>query len=289
MIKEVFVKNRERLMEEVSDNSLVILFAGNAPRKSADEKYQFTPNRNFYYFTGINEEDHILVLSKINGAITEKLFVKDIDEVMEKWVGKSIRPNEGTEISGINDVVFMSTFKSYLNKALNSLTDINLYLDIDREGFNALNNLVGDFADKIKGKYPFVNIKNVAPLISPLRLIKIKEEVEQIQKAIDITIEGVNSLMKNAKSGIKEYELEAYFEFACKSRGVKDYAFKTIAAAGKNATILHYVDNDSEIKDGDLILFDLGAQYNYYNGDISRTFPVNGKFTERQKEVYNAV
>ena len=95
--------------------------------------------------------------------------------------------------------------------------------------------------------------------------------------------------MDNSKSGLKEYELEAYFDFVCKQNGVKDFAFKTIAAAGKNATILHYVDNNSNIKDGDLILFDLGAQYKYYNADISRTFPVNGKFTERQKEVYNAV
>ena len=95
--------------------------------------------------------------------------------------------------------------------------------------------------------------------------------------------------MRNAKAGMKEYELEAYFDFNCKSKGVKDLAFKTIAAAGKNATVLHYVDNNAEMKDGDLILFDLGAQYKYYNADISRTFPVNGKFTERQKEVYNAV
>ena len=95
--------------------------------------------------------------------------------------------------------------------------------------------------------------------------------------------------MKNSKAGIKEYELESYFDFVCKKNGVKDLAFKTIAAAGKNATVLHYVTNDSELKDGDLILFDLGAQYKYYNGDISRTFPVNGKFTDRQKEVYNAV
>ena len=95
--------------------------------------------------------------------------------------------------------------------------------------------------------------------------------------------------MKNCKVGMKEYEVEAYFDFVCKSNGVKDFAFKTIAAAGKNATILHYVDNNSDIKDGDLILFDLGAQYNYYNGDISRTFPVNGRFSNRQKEVYNAV
>ena len=120
-------------------------------------------------------------------------------------------------------------------------------------------------------------------------MVKSEEEIKEMKKAIEITIKGVESLMKNAKAGMKEYELEAYYEFVCRSNGIKDYAFKTIAAAGKNATILHYVDNNSEIKDGDLILFDLGAQNNYYNADITRTFPVNGVFSERQKEVYNAV
>ncbi|MDU5829265.1 MAG: aminopeptidase P N-terminal domain-containing protein, partial [Mixta calida] len=220
---------------------------------------------------------------------SSKLFIKDIDEEMEKWVGKSIRPEEGKQISGVEDVAFISTFNLFLNKTFNNLVEVNLYLDIDREDFNSLKNIVGEFANEVKGKYPFANIRNLAPLIAPLRLIKSKEEIEEIKKAINITIEGVNSLMKNCKEGMKEYELEAYFDFVCKSNGVKDFAFKTIAAAGKNATILHYVDNNCDIKDGDLILFDLGAQYNYYNGDISRTFPVSGKFSDRQKEVYNAV
>jgi Xaa-Pro aminopeptidase len=141
----------------------------------------------------------------------------------------------------------------------------------------------------VKKRYPFVRIKNIFPKIIPLRMVKSKEEIEEMKKAIEITIKGVESLMKNAKVGMKEYQLEAYYEFVCRSSGIKDYAFKTIAASGKNATILHYVDNNSEIKDGDLILFDLGAQHNYYNADITRTFPVNGVFSERQKEVYNAV
>ena len=110
-----------------------------------------------------------------------------------------------------------------------------------------------------------------------------------IREAIDITDKGIKSLMKNSKAGMKEYELEAYFDFTLKSNGAKDYAFHTIAASGKNATILHYDENDSELEDGKLVLFDLGAQYKYYNADISRTFPINGKFTERQKQVYNVV
>ena len=289
MNSAVFKNNREKLMKIIEDNSIVILFAGNAPKKSADEQYSFTPNRNFYYFTGIEEEEHILVLTKINGEVKEYMYLKEIDEEMERWVGKSLRDNEAKEISAVENVSYKNDFEGFLNRLFSGVEDINVYLDMERDSYNSLSNIVGVFAKELIEKYPYVRVKNVYPKVVPLRLVKSKEEIEELQKAIDITIEGVNSLMKNAKDGMKEYELEAYFEFACKSRGVKDYAFKTIAAAGKNATILHYVDNNSEMKDGDLILFDLGAQHNYYNGDISRTFPVNGKFTDRQKEVYEAV
>lgn len=289
MDKSIFINNRKRLMEEVDDNSVVILFAGNSPKKTADERYPFTPNRNFYYFTGIDEENHIVLISKINGEIKERIFIKEVDPVKEKWEGKSLRKDEAIMTSGIEDVDYLGYFQGNLNKLFGNSVEINLYLDMERDSFNELENIVSNFAKDIKNKYCYVKIRNIYPLIAPLRLVKCDKEIEQIQKAIDITIEGVKSLMKNIKSGMKEYELEAYFDFECKRKGVRDYAFKTIAATGKNATVLHYVDNNSELKEGELILFDLGAQYNYYNGDISRTFPVNGKFTDRQKEVYNAV
>lgn len=183
----------------------------------------------------------------------------------------------------IEDVKYLGEFNNFIEKVVLNKEEINIYLDLEEE------NTSYKYVNEIKHKYYNINIKNAFKLIGNLRLIKTNEEVSRIRKAIDITIEGVKELMRNSKSGIKEYELEAYFDFICKKNGVKDFAFKTIAAAGKNATVLHYVTNDSELKDGDLILFDLGAQYKYYNGDISRTFPINGKFTERQKEVYNAV
>lgn len=289
MKNTVFKSNRHNLINEVEDNSIIILFAGNAPTKSADEKYQFTPNRNFYYFTGINEENHILLLKKINNVVEEILFIKEIDEEKERWVGKSIRPDEAKEISGILDVRFLGELDCVLNKLFNSHWTVNLYIDLNRDNFSSIPGKEEIFAQEIIRKYPQVRINNIFPKIVPLRLVKNEEEIENIQKAIDITIEGIESIMKNIKPGMKEYELEAYYEFACRCKGIKDYAFKTIAATGKNATILHYVDNNCEVEDGELILFDLGAQYNYYNGDITRTFPVNGVFSERQKEVYNAV
>lgn len=289
MNNTVYKNNREKLMKTIEDNSIVILFAGNAPKKSADEAYQFTPNRNFYYFTGIEEEEHIAVFTKINGEVKEYIYLKEIDEEMERWVGKSLRTNEASEISGIENAAYKDGFEVFLNRLFSGVDEMNVYLDMERDSFNSLNNIVGVFAKDLVRKYPFLRIKNVYPRIVPLRKVKTKEEIEEMQKAIKITIEGVNSLMKNAKAGMKEYELEAYFDFVCKKNGAKDFAFKTIAAAGKNAATLHYVDNNSEMKDGDLILFDLGAQWNYYNADITRTFPVNGKFTKRQKEVYEAV
>lgn len=286
---QFFKEKRHKLLEKVKDNSVVILFAGNAPKKTADEVYPFTPNRNFYYLSGVEEPEHILLMSKINGEEKSILFIKDIDLELEKWIGKSLRKDEALEISSVDEVMFKSAFEGYIHKLISVKEEINLYLDLERDTFNSSQSISQEFAKDIKDKYPQVLVKNIYGSIATLRLIKSDEEIEHMKEAIKITIEGVKNLMRNAKAGMKEYELEAYFDFNCKSKGVKDLAFKTIAAAGKNATVLHYVDNNAEMKDGDLILFDLGAQYKYYNADISRTFPVNGKFTERQKEVYNAV
>lgn len=289
MNKNVYIENRKRFMNTIEDNSIIVLFAGKSRPKTGDEVYQFTPDRNFYYLTGIQEEGHIVVLSKLNNSVSEKLFLTDLDLDKEMWSGKTLRDTEGQEISGIKDTVYMKEFNDYFNRIVKGSEEINLYLDLDREAFEDDASGSNSFAKKIISKYPQINIKNLISKIAPLRMVKSDEEIKEMRKAIEITIEGVKALMKNVKAGMKEYEIESYFDFECKTRGVKDYAFRTIAAAGKNATILHYVDNSSELKDGDLILFDLGAQWNLYNGDITRAFPINGKFTERQKEVYEAV
>ncbi len=289
MKKEVFIKNRDNLANLLENNSLVILFAGEAVFKSADEKYPFTPNRNFYYLTGINEEQHILVMEKQNDELFETMYILRPDEMQEKWTGKTIRDYEAREVSGIEEVKYLDNFHADLNNLLISGNIKNVYLDLERRGFNEELRFPQSFAKNLKKKYADITVKNVYNEIANLRKVKSKEEIEEMQKAMDITTKGVEVLMKNCKPGMKEYELEAYFDFTLKQSGVTDFAFNTIAASGKNATVLHYVDNNSELKDGDLILFDLGAQFNYYNGDISRTFPVNGKFTKRQREVYEEV
>lgn len=289
MKKEVYAENRKRLIEKLKNNSILIMFAGNAPKKSADEAYPFTPNRNFYYLTGINEEKIILMISKMNGKIEENLFIQKADPVMEKWVGKTISAEEAKEISAIEGIKYLEDFEATMHRLITAYDIEKVYLDLERDRWSSMNSISGEFANTIKNKYPQIKVKNIFNSICELRLIKSEEEIEEMKKAINITKEGIESLMRNAKAGMKEYQLEAYFDFVLKTNGVKDYAFKTIAASGKNATVLHYVANNSDIKDGDLILFDLGAQLNYYNADISRTIPVNGKFTERQKQIYNVV
>lgn len=285
----IFKKNRENLMKKVDDNSVVVMLAGEAKYKSADERFPFTPNRHFYYLTGIAEEKDILLLKKVNGEVSEVLFISEPDEVMAKWVGATLTDEEAKEISGAKNIAYLGAFLSTLNGLLTSGDVENIYLDLERRAFDEADRDGGILAKKITKRYPEINIKNAYNLVSELRLRKNADEINEMQKAIEITKGGIEALMKNSKPEMREYELEAYFDFHLKQNGVKDFAFKTIAAAGKNAAILHYNENDSVMNDGDLILFDLGAQVNYYNADVSRTFPVNGKFTDRQKAIYNAV
>ena len=289
MDKNIYKINRNNLLDKIKDDSIIVLFAGKAVQKTGDQTYPFTPNRNFYYLTGIKEENHILVMSKINGVKTSKLYIKDIDLELEKWIGKSIRKEEAIEITAVDEVKFKSQFDADIHSIIAMSEEINLYLDLEKMSVNSEGKIPHKFASEIVSKYPQVRVNNIYSKIGELRLKKSEEEVEKIRKAIEITKSGIELLMKEAKVGMKEYELEAYFDFNCKVKGATGLAFTTIAAAGKNATTLHYVDNNSELKENDLILFDLGAEYNCYNADISRTFPINGKFTERQKEVYNSV
>jgi len=289
MKSEVFKKNRENLLNNIEENSAAVFFAGSAPKKTGDEAYLFTPDRNFYYLTGVDEQDIILLLVKGKEETKQILFIKKPDLELEKWIGKSIRAGEAKEKGAFRQIKYIEDFEDTLQGVLFKDGIERLYLDLERDKFSQRLTQEEEFAKEIKDKYPDKIIKNSYSLVSELRMIKSSEEIENIRKAIKITIDGVNELMKNSKAGMKEFELEAYFDFHCKRNGTKDLAFKTIAASGINATVLHYADNDSEIKDGDLVLFDLGAQYEYYNADITRTFPVNGKFTDRQKQVYEAV
>ncbi|WFA10117.1 aminopeptidase P family protein [Tissierella sp. Yu-01] len=289
MEKEFFIRNRKKLAERLDNDSILLLFAGNAPYKSADEQYPFVPNRNFYYITGIDEKKVIYSMSKINGELSEKLFIERPDPIMAKWVGATISEEEAIKKSGIEDILYLDKFEDEIGSILNRNKIEKLYLDLERQELRTSITEAQAFAKIIIERYPYMAIKNIYYDITEFRMIKTQKEINLIRKAIEITNAGISSMMDNAKPGMMEYEIEAYFDFVLKKNGITNRAFETIAGSGINGTILHYSSNNSKTKDGDLILFDLGAQYKYYNADITRTFPVSGKFTERQKQIYNIV
>lgn len=281
-------RNRKNILEKLDNNSVAIIFSGVPIKKMGDENYPFTPNSNFLYLTGIDRPNEILLLTKKDDELKEVLFIEPFDEEKAKWVGAVILAEEAKCISGIGEVEYIHSFYEYIAGILFNGRIENVYIDLENRVFN-LNNPELDFAKQITEKYPYINIKNLHNPLADLRRIKADCEVEKIRKAIKITGDGIVNMMKNVKTGMYEYEVEAYFDYTLKSAGVKDFAFKTIAASGKNATVLHYSDNNCKTEDNQLILLDVGAKYDYYCGDITRTFPVNGKFTKRQKQLYNIV
>ena len=285
----MFENNRKKLIESMKENSLLILFAGSAPYRSADQVYKFTPNRNFYYLTGIDEPNVIVTILKTGKEAIETVYVEREDELMAKWVGRAISKDEASEISGIKSTKYLDEFDSTISSYIDKRGISKIYLDLERQSINIPSTKAQDMANTLRVKYPHLKIKNIFHKIAKLRMVKNDREVELIQKAIGITKEGILAMAKNITPGMKEYEVEAYFDFKIKSLGASAHAFSTICAAGKNATVLHYEDNNQEAKDGDLILFDLGAEYDYYCSDISRTIPINGKFTDRQKQIYQIV
>lgn len=289
MEKGFYIENRRRLMASIEDNSAVVIFAGRAPKKSADESYPFTPNRNFYYLTGIDRENPILVLSKINNKVEEQLFIEKTDPVFARWYGEKMKPEEAIEASGIEDIKYLDSFESRINLLITRSEVQNIYVDLERDRWEDLTTYPQEFASQVTRRYPSANIKNVYGNICHLRGLKTPEEIDTMRHAIDITRKGIYSMMEHSRPGMMEYEIESWFNQTLTANGVRDFAFKTIAAAGINGTVLHYSSNNCKCGDGDLILCDLGAEWQYYKADITRTFPVNGKFTERQKQVYNIV
>ncbi len=288
MGKSFFINNREKLFEKIDDESIVVLFSGRIPdRVYGEAKYLI--DKTFFYFTGMKRENFILVLTKEGKKCKEKLFIERPDPKIEKWLGPRVKREEAENISGINEIHYTDEFDKLLNDLICTNKFKTIYVDLQRINWD-MNDTEGQkFAKQVLKKYPYMNVENIFPQISQLRMIKSEEEVKCLKKAVEMTKEGIYNMMKNVQPGMLEYQLEAYFDFKVKTLGAKDYSFKTILASGDNATIIHYDSNDDIINDNELILVDLGVQYNNYCGDISRTFPSNGKFTPRQREIYNIV
>lgn len=284
-----FQRNREKLYQQLDDQSLILLFSGEAAHQSADESYPFYPNRNFYYMTGIAEPKIIFAAEKYNGTIHETLFIERADPWMARWVGETMTADQARDASGMSTIELLDTFDTYIRDQLDGHAFAHVYLDLEAKSWEAAAKPAHRFAAQAAALFPYLLVHNLYPVISHLRLIKEAEEIALVRQAGQITADGIKAILSHAKPEMKEYELEAYFNFILKSRGVTEFAFPTILASGFNGTVLHYSANSGTAHDGDLVLLDLGAQYKLYNGDISFTFPVNGRFTARQKQIYDIV
>ena len=282
---------RQKLMDEMVDGSMMIILSGNPLARTGDQFHDFVVWRNFFYLTNIDRANFALVLIKSNVGTRELLFIDEVSALEEKWSGHRMKKPEVSALSGIKETAIhgMPDFTKMLGSFVMNENIENGYFDLERISYQHLDTEQMTFAKEIGAQYPFMKIHNVYQILAKMRQVKSAEEIENIRIAIDKTRTGIEAMMTALKPDLFEYEIEAHYDFHAKLAGVQEKAFHTIAASGINATVLHYDTNNSRMSDGDLILFDLGCAWNHYAADISRTFPVNGKFSPRQQEIYQAV
>ena len=288
----LFSIRRERLIKDTANDSAIVLFSGNAIMKSEDEAYPFDVNRNFYYLTGLEKEMMALVVTMIDGRINEHLFILPYDELLAKWVGGRMLKEEAAKISGVLDISNYDELDAYLANILNRQRHndkFKIYFDLwHYDAYQEASPAI-KFANKLKLDHPALLIRDIYPLIAKSRMIKDDYELACIKQAINITNNGIKQMMASIRPGMNEMTMEGLFNLVLAQNVCNKNAFKSICASGKRATILHYSDNNQVMNDNELFLCDLGATFKNYCADISRTFPVNGKFSDRQKEIYELV
>ena len=287
----LFIKNRAKLIELLPPKSMVIISSNDIMPTNADGTMGFKQNSDLYYLSGLDQEETLLILypDAPEDQYKEIAFVKETSELIEIWEGHKFTKQEAIEISGIKNIQWTSNFEQILKTIIYSAEQIYL---IDNEHIRN-SSLVETQNDRlnleIKEKYPLHKIERLAPLLNVIRMQKETIEIEALQKAIDITEKAFRRILKFTKPGVFEYEVEAEFIHEFIKNRSNGFAYTPIIASGSNACVLHYIENTLACKDGDMLLLDVGASYANYNADMTRTIPVNGRFTKRQKQVYEAV
>ena len=284
-----FTTHRERLAPLLADGSIVIVYSGIPVHVSQDEYYPFRCNRQFFYYTGLTRENMALVMTKREGKVNSVLYIPEANPHAIRWTGKMVMPDEAREITGIQSIRYIQNLEGDLHSYLSSGLFDYAYFDTDRHSAEDLPDYNLVKAQEAAKLYPAVQIKNLHPLPGALRRCKDAEEIAAIQKAVDMTQAGLEEVMRTLRPDMYEYQVQAIFEGKIFSEGAEGPSFPTIAGAGINGTMLHYGTNREKCNDGDLMLLDLGAKADGYSADITRTYPINGKFTDRQKEYYQLV
>ncbi len=273
---------REALGALMAENEACIIFANEARNLE-----KFSQDNNFLYLTGLMIPDAILMLIKSATGVQELLFIERGIPEREVWDGKKMSKEEAQTISEISKVLYLDEFNATLNMWCSQLTKI--YANIGQVQLDRPLNMPLFRLEPVRARFAQLQIADLNPLITPLRKIKDSWEIEQLQKAIDITGKGILDILEQARSTMYEYELEAMLFYRMQRSGIHHWGFAPIIAAGINAATLHYGQNKAQIENGQLVLMDVGASYQNYSADITRCFPVGESFSERQKQIYSIV
>ncbi|MBL7850946.1 MAG: aminopeptidase P N-terminal domain-containing protein [Cyclobacteriaceae bacterium] len=289
----LFVTNRKRLVRELKPGALVLLNSSDTMPTTADGTMPFRQNSDLFYLTGIQQEETMLLLCPgfRDESKREILFLREPNEHLEKWHGHKLTKAEATAISGIKTVMWLSEFEGMFHHLMVMSSAELVYLNTN-EHYRAeivVQTRDARFIQWCQERYPLHTYQRLAPIMAKLRTVKQPQELKIMQKACDITEKAFRRVLKFVKPGVMEYEVEAEYTHEFIRHGSRGHAYTPIIASGKNNVILHYIDNDQRCAKGDLLLLDAGAEYASYNADLTRTIPVSGRFSKRQKDVYNAV
>lgn len=287
----LFVKNRTKLSRAMKPNSIAIFNSNDILPTNADGTMPFRQNNDLFYFSGVDQEESILVVFPDAPADKHKeiLFLKETSEEIAIWEGEKLTKNAAFEVSGIKTVYWLNDFNKILKSIIYEAETIYLNENEHLRADTTVQTRSDRFRDWCKAEFPLHHFSRLSPITDYLRSVKEPEEIQLMQHACNITASGVDRILKFIKPGVMEYEIEAELMHEFLRQRSRGFAYSPIIASGFNACVLHYIENNKECKDGDLILMDFGAEYANYASDLTRTIPVNGKFTDRQKEVYNAV
>ena len=284
------VSRRQRLLSQLPDQSLTFFFAGNPKQKTADQDYPFCVDRNFYYLTGSDRPRQILLLVKQDGNVSEWLFFERPDPHEELYYGKMPDKADIMEAVGVRQAEYLDRFDWQIGRLLSRGSFEHLLFDFhQREPESSTVHPENAMCRRLQNANPALRAGSVSRLVNNMRRIKDEQEIACMRRAVDITARGIYAILDHMRDGVNEMELAARFDFALTMNGARNKAFESIVAGGANSNVLHYARNDQTLHDGDVLLVDLGAEYGYYAADISRTFPVSGRFSQVQKTVYNAV
>lgn len=289
--KDLFIQNRHKLTALLKPESMAVFTSNDVMPTNADGTMPFRQNNDIFYLSGIDQEESILLLfpDYPDPKFREVLFVTETNEHIAVWEGHKYTKEEAYETSGIRTVIWLSQFEQTFNTLMAQAKQV--YLNDNEHIRNASVTETREmrFARWCREHYPLHTYERAAPLMHELRPVKSAVEIDLLQKACDITEKGFRRVLNFVKPGVMEYEIEAEFIHEFVRNRSRGFGYTPIIASGANACVLHYIENKNECRDGELILFDVGAEYANYNADMSRTIPVNGRFTKRQKEVYDAV